>query len=104
MKKIMLGVCVVAKEYDNVLMTVLQELNQTHKMAAKDLGISVSTFHKMLRQRWKPNFHTNRGKDLSERIEAWCGLTGEELFPKAMFTKEFVSRKTTHVKSIPYEL
>ncbi len=95
------GIAVVMKLYHSTILTVLEEKKQTRKEAAAELGISVSTFHKMLRLQTVPKPHTNRGKDLCEALERWSGLPTPALFPEAFFTREFLKApKTTKVMKV----
>ena len=103
-KKTPPGILYVMKEYHSVMSIVLEERGQTHADAAKDLGISVATFGKILRLKSFPNFHTERGKVLAQRFERWSTLTAVELFPEAFYTKEFLKAPKTHKKTLPFRL
>jgi len=99
------GTCYVLKQYHEALLIILKEWGQTQAEAAKELGVSMSTFQKMLRLRWLPNFRTPRGKVLADRIRRWSGgFDAEFLFPPALFTREFVNAPKTHTKSVTFRL
>ena len=98
------GIRYVLKGYHETMLVVLEERGQTHAEAAVDLGISVSTFQKILRLQSLPNFHTERGKVLAGRFEEWSTLRVEQLFPEAFFTKEFLRAPKTITRSMPFRL
>ena len=98
------GIRYVLKQYHDVLLVVLEERKQTQADAAAFLGISVTTFRKILRLQSLPNFHTERGMHLARRFEDWSTLPIHLLFPEAFFTREFLQSPKTHLKSLPFRL
>lgn len=99
------GIRYILKEYHEILLIILEEWKQTQKDAANELGISVTTFQKILRLKSLPNFHTPRGKILAQRFERWSGgIDIRIIFPEAFFTKEFLRAPKTHIKSVPFRL
>ncbi len=98
------GIHYILKVYHSIFLMVLRARGQTHEEAAKYLGISLSTFQKILRLRLLPNFRTERGKVLAQRIKRWSGVDVEILFPEAFYTSGFLEARKTFEEIRPFEL
>ncbi len=96
------GIRYVLKEYHEVMATILEAREQTQAEAAMALGISLSYFQQLYRLKRYPNFFTQKGKELEERIRDWSGIAASLVFPEGFYTRQFLDRPKTHTVTVPW--
>jgi RNA polymerase sigma factor (sigma-70 family) len=99
-------ITVKARMYHGVLHETMTRLGMNRAKMAEYLGISLSSLGDIMRLKRVPRFKTESEKRLKHKLEELTEITVSELFPKHIFTEEFLGQdKTIQVtKDIPIHL
>src|ERR1035437_6627100 len=99
-------VTVKARMYHGVLHETMTRFGMNQTKMAEYLGISLGFLGAIMRLKRVPRFKTESEKRLKHKLEELTEITVSELFPKHIFTEEFLGQdKTIQVtKDIPIHL